>query len=68
MGDSLALATCLSRGCLAHGCYLDLSCVPLPWLLPYGSFHKLGSMHVGMPWPCMVISGEQRGEQLFLNF
>ena len=35
---------------------------------PHGGFHGLGSMHVGMTWPCMVISGEQRGEQLFLNF
>nr|POF02429.1 hypothetical protein CFP56_28039 [Quercus suber] len=51
MGVVLVLAACLSHGGLAHKCYLDLGCVPLPRLLPHGGYHGLRSMHVGMPWP-----------------
>ena len=47
----MVVAACLSYGSLSHRCSLDLGWVALPWLLPCGGYHGLGSMHVGMPWP-----------------
>ena len=32
IGATLALAACLSHGGLVHKCFLDLGCMPLPWL------------------------------------
>ena len=46
MRDVLALVACLNHGGLAHGCYLELLCVALPWLLPHCYFHDLGT------WAC----------------
>ena len=57
IGYALALATWLTHGGLAHGCFLDLGYVSLPWMVLHGDCHGLRSMQVGMSWPWHDVYG-----------